>query len=202
MSKKRVFFDLDGVLVDFIQGVHKAFARPYHPADVTDWFWYKQWGLTTEEVAERCTIDFWKNLKWMPDGRTILHTILQSCPAKDVFLTSVPMDNIESYAGKMIWVDNNMGHSWLDRLFITKSSKAMFAQNRDCLLVDDNEKNCLEFEQAGGSSILVPLYHNRLRSFCSQRIQIVQQGLENWFHNPGGGVVWTLSMTRLQADTN
>jgi 5'(3')-deoxyribonucleotidase len=174
---KRIFLDLDGVLVDFIRGVHESFGQPYIPCEVTDWYWYKGWGLTTEEVAAKCMVDFWANLHWTPDGREIFAIVKHFCPAKNIFLVTTPMDNVESYAGKMIWVDKNLGREWLDRLFITRTSKEIFARNLDCLLIDDREENCLDFERAGGSTILVPLYHNRLRSDCSRRVCIIEDKL-------------------------
>jgi hypothetical protein len=169
----RVYVDLDGVLVDFVAGVHEAFGvnyscqnYPYKPGmwdmlediprpgatplknGVSNFFSFA-------EINDACTKKFWQNLLWTHDGHDIWREIFFKAGNKLdklVFLTT-PMPNSESYEGKVKWVELNVP-LMEKRTVITVTPKSNFASPTS-LLIDDKDTNVEEFRAAGGHAILI-----------------------------------------------
>jgi len=157
-----VFLDLDGVLVDFVGGINKAFkltpsSRPNEKGG-TVWNWYRDYGITDEEFNEVCTEEFWHNLNWMQDGQRILSLLEQRIPKGVIYLLTVPMPNKGSWTGKYLWIKDNMPE-YTERLIVSSAPKKLFAPGN--LLVDDKDSNIDEFILSGGKAILVPRPWNR-----------------------------------------
>ena len=158
---KKVMLDLDGVLVNFVEGINRAFGIKYDYAKLPErmkWNWFSEYlGLDSQEVDSICTINFWAGLRWMHDGKEILELV--ESIFDDIYLLTTPMPNPESYTGKMLWVERHIPR-YKNRTIITTVSKFLFAgENR--ILIDDKNENIDEFNEAGGRGILVPRPWNR-----------------------------------------
>lgn len=142
----RIFLDLDGVLVDFREGVSRA-----HGVSIPE-------GLVSPEsmcmskrlFEEPCHHEsFWRELKWMPDGRAILALAEWT---GDVYFLTDPTFSDQSYLGKIQWVELNCPR--YKKRTILCAQKELLAGNG--VLVDDFDENVNAFNLAGGAAILMP----------------------------------------------
>jgi len=184
---KIVYCDMDGVLVNFLGGLHRALNAPYNynPYPYKKGIWnmleaikpFNETPVTFEQCNDCCTTSFWQNLEWMHDGRDILRVILDKFHPKQIYLLTTPMPNLESASGKMMWVNDNLP-VYLKHTIITQAPKSLLAKP-NTLLIDDKDQNIDEFYAAGGRACLVPRPWNRAH-FCADRtVEIVRNFLEN-----------------------
>lgn len=154
MKIKTVLLDMDGVLVDFVKGVHEVFNVSYKCDDATRYDFWEDWNIIVPRscVDEKCDVSFWENLNWTQDGHEILHLIEDNFSS--IYLISQPMHNSGSWTGKRLWIDHNLPN-YIDKLIVTEVPKKVFA-SPDTLLIDDKDENVDEFIHAGGQAILVP----------------------------------------------
>ena len=162
----QILLDMDGVLVDFNKTICERFDLPYPPKI------YNFFEDIRLQVDAICNMDFWANLKWMPDGHDILGAILKRVNPEQIYLLSCPMSNIYSASGKMAWIHKNLP-MYESRTIITSISKSFFATS-DRLLIDDKNENVDKFRAAGGMAILYPRSWNKLHAInnpfgCFQR---------------------------------
>ena len=184
----KVFLDMDGVLVDFLDGVHRAFNIPYstdtHPYEKGKWNMLEdikrpfcEGNFSFETVNDLCTVGFWRGLNWMHDGHEILAAIVKKFTySNEISLLTTPMPNFGSWTGKAYWVNKHIP-TFNGRLIITQEPKKLFA-GPDTLLIDDRDENIEEFEAAGGQGILVPRLWNKLHNWANNTLQVVEQSLE------------------------
>ena len=75
------FLDVDGVLADFQRGVHLKLGVPYdvhnwpYALGAAGWGFYRELGLTIEQLSNLCNFEFWENLPWTWDGHHTLDTV-------------------------------------------------------------------------------------------------------------------------------
>ena len=179
----KVYCDLDGVLVDFLRGIHKVFKIDYHydkyPYELGKWNMFSDMmkpEIPIEVISAVCTQRFWEELYWGPDGQTIYYKIMSSFD--DVYLLTTPMPNEGSWPGKYRWVLNNLGPVVAKKLIITTTSKSIVA-GPDTLLIDDRDKNVEEFREAGGDAILVARPWNRLSFMKHQTYNFLCNCIDN-----------------------
>jgi 5'(3')-deoxyribonucleotidase len=160
----KIFVDLDGVLVDFVVPAMCKFG-----ADISSELEYPVgcgWSIVkaTNIVRERKGLnpitdkEFWNGLdyRFWCDLRmyTASLSLLGWLETKgEVYLATSPTLSPSCVAGKYSWVMN-----WLPeyrrRLFIGTSKEAFAGP--DSILIDDRDKNCDRFREAGGKAVLVP----------------------------------------------
>lgn len=175
---KIVYCDMDGVLVNFRKGVHKAFNKPYNYATLSNkWTFWNDWpDVTLEMVNSACDLLFWANLEWTEDGRDILRTIWQTFNSKDIYLLTDPVIGHETETGKMAWVDAWLPE-YIKRTIITQAPKHLLAKP-DTLLIDDKDENVDGFREAGGKALLVPRPWNRAHLQADRTVEVVKEFLE------------------------
>ena len=181
-----VFLDMDGVIVNFLGGLHKALGVPYSYEDypyekgkwnmLTDIKPFDDIPATFEQCNDCCTATFWDNLEWMHDGRDILQAIMNTLGLEKVYFLTTPMPNLESASGKMMWVNNNLP-IYLKRTIVTQAPKHLLARP-DALLIDDKDENVEGFVAAGGQGILVPRPWNRAYKQADISANVVRESLE------------------------
>lgn len=182
---KTIYLDLDGVLVNFLGGLHKALNVPYnyenYPYEKGKWDMLTDIGgfdvipATFKECNDCCTTNFWDNLEWMHDGRDILIVIMNTLGLEKVYFLTTPMPNLESASGKMMWVNDNLP-IYLKRTIITQVPKSLLAKP-DILLIDDKDENVEEFIKAGGYGILVNRPWNKGYERADHTVEDLEIGL-------------------------
>lgn len=153
----KLLLDLDGVCVDFIDGICKTHQRsnPYdNSKNLGVYGMHDIWGMTNDEfLGPTDSVEWWRDLKPMYDLQNILELILKYFKPDDVCILSKP-PKICPYAmvGKWYWCDKYLP-MFRHRLFGT--SKA-FCAHRDAVLLDDDDFKVDKFKMEGGRAILCP----------------------------------------------
>ena len=162
--KPVVFFDLDGVLTDFVRGSLAAHGRSIPPGEVRYDFW-GQVGLTAEEfwrpLADR---DFWAGLPPLADGMRLFSLVESDVGADRIGLLSSGLCP-GSCDGK---------RDWLKRWLPGYEKRAVFCTTKELcaarckLLIDDHDPNVDGFRAAGGHAVLAPRPWNKNHRLCDR----------------------------------
>jgi len=152
-----IYVDMDGVLCDFVVASITAHGgdpeefkslRPA-PWKIADWL-----GITNGEfwkVVDSAGEDFWANLpryQWFDD----LMQIVKFHAADVHFLTS-PSLLPECRSGKQKWLNREFGCPVIN---VTYTTDKWRLAKPGCVLIDDSDRNCQQFADAGGNAILFP----------------------------------------------
>jgi hypothetical protein len=148
-----IYLDMDETIVDWMKGANKALVAAGYP-EWNNSFWNKyseeeadviRWGVLND------TPNFWENLDFMPDGKAIWNfvkkykpKILSACGSKAGSICR---------EGKMRWLTKHLGMNNLSGVhLVTRSEKKKYAvvNGRPTILIDDYDKNCVEYKAAGG----------------------------------------------------
>lgn len=154
----RILLDMDGVIVNFVDGICKAIGKP-NPFETgtvfSGWGIWEPIGVSETEFWQACmSRDFWENLEWTPDGERLLF-MAESCVGRNnVFLSTSPTLCPDCYAGKAAWVLFNMPSGYQFRCMFG-TCKWLMANPRH-ILVDDGDHNVQAYRDHGGHAILVP----------------------------------------------
>ena len=146
----KCFLDMDGVLCDFISAAcdihgldYGVIGTDYHLGLGVERFW---------QPIHDAGSSFWADLKPMPWYKTLLsvvdscfdHWCVLSCPSKMVH---------DCCRGK---------HEWLERHGVVGSGPPVFDCDKgkyatcDSVLIDDDQRKCLAFTEAGGIAVWWP----------------------------------------------
>jgi 5'(3')-deoxyribonucleotidase len=185
---KTVYLDVDGVMVDFLGGLHKALDAPYsyNPYPYKKGLWnmldairpsnFNGNAPSFEECNACCTQEFWANLDWIHDGHDILRLIVDTFGKNNIWLLTTLMPNVGSASGKIEWINKCL--PWYSkRIFITTASKSVVA-SPDALLIDDRDKNVEDFCTAGGHAILVARPWNKLHMLANDTIESLKYSID------------------------
>ena len=140
MDKKHKFYcDMDGVLVDFNKGYLKLTGIDISGQYLNDkGFW---------KPIDEGGVDFWYNLPWMPDGKTLWNYIEKYKPD----ILSAPSREDSSRVGKNKWVNKHLPGVHL--ILRSVEHKKEFASPTS-VLIDDRKENIDSWVEAGGIGIL------------------------------------------------
>jgi len=173
-NKYQIFCDMDGVLVDLMDGINDAIyadapkdsstryiksqlkareALSGHPVTDKDTFKenpeFKKPVRTFMFRVMKDDRKFWMNLKWTPEGKQLWDYIKDYNP----IILSRPTD-LQSVIGKKKWVKDNLGLTG-DNVQI-RFNKNEFANQsgKIGILIDDFQSNTIPFKESGGKAIL------------------------------------------------
>lgn len=172
-----VLLDMDGVLVDFIGGAGRMHGISDLYADRAN---YGKWncneflGLTYPEFIAPMRTDFWANLDWMPDGRTILNILEDRFGEENICLLSDPSNCGMAMEGKMLWIKKHMP-KYLKRYLMGPAK--FFAGSHNRMLVDDRDLNIDEFQKRKLPTLQVPRRWNRLHFY--EPVEYVSEFLDD-----------------------
>lgn len=146
---KIFYFDMDGVLADFRAGVDRAGLKYVGPetkdkqADDAMWDGIRDMG------------HFYRTLPPVQAGLDLFHE-LKSAGADCQVLTAVPKPAhriAHAAADKKAWCGEYLGDD-VQVNICTREEKPGFCTGRDCVLIDDQDRNVRDWEHAGGTGIL------------------------------------------------
>ena len=166
MVISQILLDMDGVLCDFIghtctiMGMDGEKAKQLWPLGA--WELSEGLGINDRQAWDAIDArgeDFWASIPTLPWFSELYETCLASCE-KVVILTSPSLAH-SSASGKVLWMQKHLGKSF--RSYLIGPKKDVCARP-GAVLIDDNDKNCSEFEKHGGRSIVFPAPWNSMRS--------------------------------------
>lgn len=163
-SKKIIFCDLDGVLVDFNKGFSEITENTEH---LTPKEYEKKHGKNSIwPLLNKLGESFWANLHWTHDGRELWDYIKRYKP----IILSAPSKSPACYVGKTTWVKNNLHinqEAVTDPSEFTKKTRFILANhkheyvepakrifNGEPILIDDYNKKLERWTKAGGTGVL------------------------------------------------
>lgn len=164
MNAVTIFFDLDGVLANFVRGALRAHGREdVHERDV-QWGIEQQLGIDPGAFWSKLGRDFWFGLEPHADGFDLLDVAESLVGPHGVAILSSPCQTDGCMDGKRDWVWRHLPEGYERRLFLGSAKHLFAAPNK--VLVDDNDKNCDQFLAAGGRVVRVPRPWNSYKFQC------------------------------------
>ena len=163
--KPVVFFDLDGVLADFVRGALALHRAELPMTDVT-WGFPGQIGFDGESDPtfwEPMGRSFWYGLAPLADGFALLRSAEGFVGPENIGILSSPCFTDGCADGKLEWVRKHLP-LYRRRVFIGPAKYLVAGPGK--ILVDDNNDNADKFAAAGGLSVLVPRPWNRRKAEC------------------------------------
>lgn len=142
-----IYLDLDGVIVDLVQGIlNKERITHFHWPE-GDYDIEKVIGIKLKSLSQ----EFWATLPMTMEAIEILNLVCKHKDTSQVVLCSSPCSH-ECAAGKWQWWKNSQFAGFP---LILTDTKWVLA-TRDSLLIDDSDTQCTLFWQCYGSTLLVP----------------------------------------------
>jgi len=172
-----IYCDMDGVLVDFENGVVKAIneelskkepKKPKKVKKIYDEIGYRS--ITINDIKKftdtsvksvrnymyalvQDDVNFWAKLEWAEGGQDLWNYIKKFNP----YILTAPMDKLGesgSADGKILWVQKHLGKEFADRV-IFEHDKWKYARDGDNpnILIDDFESKIKPWKKAKGIGI-------------------------------------------------
>lgn len=179
-KKKRIFLDLDGVVVDWIGGCCKSVGlndiqkeenkeRLKNGDRVYDIL-----GITEKEMWDRINDDgekWWINLEILPWGKKLYKELNK---VGDVCFLSSPSENSNSFSGKAEWIKKHFGKC----PFLLGEPK-QFCAMKESVLIDDSKWKVDLFREWGGNAYIWPnqyrlLENNNVDNVIEKLVKIIK----------------------------
>ena len=149
MEPEKIYFDMDGVLVDFFRGIRELCG--IEPSD--------QNNMSKEQdeamfAAMRKVDHFYLQLKPMPGALELLKELCQRYGDRVEILSAIPKPErgiLHAKEDKLQWVKEFIGDIKVN--IVLRKEKQDYA-GKGRILIDDTERNIREWEEAGGSGIV------------------------------------------------
>lgn len=169
---KHVFWDLDGVFVDFVGGVCQLLGR-CPKTTVRNWpageyQLENALNVSTDAITNaigRGGLDWWAHLdphEWQPGLRILMLEVM----GNHSILTAPAFSAVE-WQGKKLWAER-----YLPELGLHMTSQKQLLANPGTLLIDDNGANVAAFRAAGGQAILFPQPWNENHHIAAQALRV------------------------------
>lgn len=159
----KLFIDMDGVLVDFVNGACKLHGIP-NPYDdgtcpVGQWDFVKTLMMSEEEFWKGMEEDFWAGLDPYPEAMKVIDYLKARCGIDNLCLLTSPSYNEGSPTGKLRWIKKHLPEFYR-RVLI--GPRKEFCAHKDSVLIDDGSHNIESFDSHSGYGILYPRMWNKL----------------------------------------
>lgn len=163
--KARIYYDMDGVLVDWVRGGFALHGKSLPMADVR-WHVPVQMGFASELDpafwGPMENPDFWANLQPLADGMELYRRIVGRYGNESLNILSSARCR-GSADGKIDWLRKHMPAHVDCAVFAHKKERVAATHT---LLIDDYSKNTERFLAAGGKAVLIPRPWNDRRGEC------------------------------------
>lgn len=150
-----IYIDLDGVLADFNSKVREITGK--YPSE-----------LTTKELWKQLQLvdNFYYSLDIIEGSKEFLDYILNYSNINVEILTALPSPSkklITSSNDKIMWVYDKIDPFIITNCVSNWRMKTYFCRNNDDILIDDQEKNIVQWQEAGGIGILHNNFEDTIR---------------------------------------
>ena len=175
----RIFIDMDGVLVNFIDAAFKA-----HGAATPDLRGLKAHSiqkfldLNLPEFWAPFNTDFWANLEPYPWVDELLDALSNAIGFSNLCLLSNPGNEFGA-KGKTIWIREQLPDFYYAGQFLLGPSKH-FCASPTALLIDDHKTNVNKFTAALGGAVLFPQPWNTTLYLDVSKVKIVMACVNQW----------------------
>lgn len=143
-TKYQIFVDMDGVLTNWEHQTKSLTGKTSEELQKEGGD-PKMWGAIGEHGE-----DFWAKMPWTDDGKK-LWNYLKKFP--QVSILSAPARSIPtSKTGKEKWIKRELGSD--AKFILCRAVEKQNHANTNSILIDDMEKNVLQFKAKGGLAIL------------------------------------------------
>lgn len=166
---KTIYFDLDGVLADFVHGVCDIFWIDYKnlllkwTSEYPDVYKMEEvLGITTEEfwnAIAKAGMEFWSGLRPIQENVDLFLELRKNEKIRTCILTS-PAWSGNSAVGKMAWMQRHFNDDRFQDYILTPSKNKHLLAKPGTLLIDDSRDNYEKFVKSGGEAILYPCMWN------------------------------------------
>lgn len=139
---RKVAFDMDGVLCDFIAGATNA--------GILD----PETGKIDKEKLLESDSRFWESLPAIVEGLWLysrLYAFSKRYDLKLYILTHSISDSAR--LGKKEWLEKNLKTNPMDIVMVARREDKSDFADKETLLIDDYDKNCEAFRNAGGFAV-------------------------------------------------
>jgi hypothetical protein len=146
----RIYFDMDGVLADFDRGVTELCGLEPLAQGITGPREELMWGRI-RDVGH-----FYGKLEPMPGAIELFHALYEKYGDAVEILTGIPRPKrgiTDAAEDKTEGVHRILSEKVKVNVVI-REHKPRYCTGKDCILIDDYEKNIREWEAAGGTGIL------------------------------------------------
>ena len=184
---KKIYIDMDGVLVDFENGIKNiipTFGKLTKSLDSNE-----MWKAVEKKK------NFWETLKPLPNAKELIALLKRKFKSAEFYiLTGVPSDqkkiskeleekdkeigfiNSASKDGKKKWIEKNFPEFNNKIIFVRRIQKQEYSQE-GCLLIDDNLETCEEWNIKEGVGIW---YNHKNKNFNAIKKTIKSLSLGIW----------------------
>lgn len=157
MKKYTLYVDMDGVLCDFLKSASEV--TPFNLKSSEDFaeVWQESWELIAKEGSS-----FWATLPWTKDGKELWNFISEYKPN---ILSAHPKNEANKYHainGKNRWVGRNLSN--FNKIHIVLGIEKQDYAHENAVLIDDYERNILQFRRQGG----IGIHHTSTESTITQ----------------------------------
>lgn len=146
-NKKKIFLDMDGVIVDFMEAVYKL----YNLKDFREW---EKLGPEKYSKINKMGEKWWSQMNWTRDGKKLWNYLKN----EDVtILSATPRDSISrpiSLEGKKNWLSKNIGSSYSSKALLVIAVEKQNYASPNHILIDDSDRNIRQWKSKGGIGIL------------------------------------------------
>lgn len=159
----KIYFDMDGVLADFDRGIREICGMvpvPQNLASQNEEREVEMWRRVKEAGH------FYDMLELIPGAKEMFEEVYGKYKDRCEILTGIPNPKREIYSAASDKVN------WMRRLLsdtikintVRRREKQEFCTGKDCILIDDYDKNIGEWIQMGGTAILFTTTEEALKT--------------------------------------
>lgn len=157
---KKIYLDMDGVIVDFVDAADRIF----NIKSKNQWNNMKKSHWTKiNSIGQK----FWSDMSWTKDGKDLWNYLRKNY--KDIqILSAHPLDKGESELGKRMWLRKNIGSAYAANAIICLGIDKQTYADVNNILIDDSERNVRQWINQGG----IGIYHKNTKNTIKQLKEI------------------------------